>query len=64
MVRKIIDWSLDNSFLVLIVTLALAIGGSYSFTHVNIEAYPDPAPPSSRSSPRTPEPRRKKSSAK
>ena len=44
MVRKFIDWALANPLLVLLATAALAVGGGYAFTHVNIEAYPDPAP--------------------
>src|SRR4051812_41643322 len=44
MVRKLIDWSVANPLIVLILTTALAVGGGYAFTHVNIEAYPDPAP--------------------
>ncbi len=44
MVRKFVDWALANPLLVLLATMALAIGGGYAFTHVNIEAYPDPAP--------------------
>src|SRR6478736_4888809 len=44
MVRRLIDWAVANAPVVLIVTVALAIGGGYAFTHVNIEAYPDPAP--------------------
>jgi len=43
MVRKFIDWALANPLLVLLATVALAVGGGYAFTHVNIEAYPDPA---------------------
>ena len=44
MVRKFIDWALANPLLVLLATTALAAGGGFAFTHVNIEAYPDPAP--------------------
>lgn len=44
MVRKLIDWSVANPLLVLIVAAALTIGGGYAFINVNIEAYPDPAP--------------------
>ena len=44
MVRRLIDWAVANAPVVLIVTAALGIGGGYAFTHVNIEAYPDPAP--------------------
>src|SRR6267142_7081179 len=44
MVRKLIDWSVANPPVVLILAVALAVGGGYAFTHVNVEAYPDPAP--------------------
>src|SRR6202034_4383052 len=44
MVRKLIEWAIGNPLVVMIVTVVLAIGGGYAFTHVNIEAYPDPAP--------------------
>src|SRR5947207_7995067 len=44
MVRKLIDWSVANPLLVLFLAATLIIGGGYAFTHVNIEAYPDPAP--------------------
>lgn len=44
MVRKLIDWAVGNPLIVLLLTAALAAGGGYAFTHVNIEAYPDPAP--------------------
>src|SRR6266478_4327133 len=44
MVRKLIDWSVANPLIVLILTVFLAVGGGYAFSHVNIEAYPDPAP--------------------
>ena len=44
MVRKLIDWAVDNPLIVLLLAAALAVGGGYAFTHVNIEAYPDPAP--------------------
>jgi cobalt-zinc-cadmium resistance protein CzcA len=44
MVRKLIDWALANPLIALLLTAALAVGGGYTFTHVNIEAYPDPAP--------------------
>ena len=45
MVRKLIQWSLDNPLIVLLLAAGLAIIGVYSFLHVNVEAYPDPAPP-------------------
>ncbi|HEX4611962.1 MAG TPA: efflux RND transporter permease subunit, partial [Urbifossiella sp.] len=44
MVRKLIEWAVDNALIVIILTVALGVGGGYAFTHVNIEAYPDPAP--------------------
>src|SRR5438270_5598932 len=44
MVRKLIDWSVANPFLVLLAATALAVGGVFAFLNVNVEAYPDPAP--------------------
>jgi len=44
MVRRLIDWALANPLIVLLSVAALAVGGGYAFSHVNIEAYPDPAP--------------------
>src|SRR5205085_7344993 len=44
LVRHLIEWALQNRLIVCLLTLALLIGGGYAFTHVNIEAYPDPAP--------------------
>ena len=45
MIRKLIQWSLDNVLIVLMLAVALASIGVYSFMHINVEAYPDPAPP-------------------
>ncbi|MGA2258906.1 MAG: efflux RND transporter permease subunit, partial [Thermoguttaceae bacterium] len=45
MIRKLIQWSLDNVLIVLMLAVALASVGVYSFVHINVEAYPDPAPP-------------------
>src|SRR5690349_23186024 len=44
MVRKLIDWSVANPFLVILLVLTLAVVGGYAFINVNVEAYPDPAP--------------------
>ncbi len=44
MVRKLIAWALDNPIAVILGALFLAMVGCYSFMHVNVEAYPDPAP--------------------
>jgi cobalt-zinc-cadmium resistance protein CzcA len=44
MVRKLIEWSLDNTLIVLCFALALIGVGFYSYHKINVEAYPDPAP--------------------
>jgi cobalt-zinc-cadmium resistance protein CzcA len=44
MVRRWIAAAVANPLLVMLVTAVLTVGGSYAFFHVNIEAYPDPAP--------------------
>jgi cobalt-zinc-cadmium resistance protein CzcA len=44
MIRKIIEFSLNNPLIVLLLALALTVGGLFSFLNVNVEAYPDPAP--------------------
>jgi cobalt-zinc-cadmium resistance protein CzcA len=45
MVRAIINWAVHNPLVVLLVAIAWIIAGAYAFKHVNVEAYPDPAPP-------------------
>jgi len=44
MVRKLIEWALDNPLVVILLAVALTVVGLYSFLNVNVEAYPDPAP--------------------
>ena len=44
MVRKLIETALNNPLVVILLAIALAGFGGYSFLHVNVEAYPDPAP--------------------
>ena len=44
MVRKLIEWALNNPLMILLLAVALAAVGVYSFLNVNVEAYPDPAP--------------------
>src|SRR5436190_2570941 len=44
MIRKLIEWSLDNPLIVVLLTLTLTGFGGYAFVNVNVEAYPDPAP--------------------
>lgn len=45
MVRKLIQWAVDQPLIVLLLAGAIAVAGGYAFFHVNVEAYPDPAPP-------------------
>jgi cobalt-zinc-cadmium resistance protein CzcA len=44
MVRRLIAWAVSSRLVVILLTLVLVAVGAYSFTHVNVEAYPDPAP--------------------
>src|SRR5436309_5027976 len=44
MVRKLIEWAVTSPLIVLSLGMALVLGGGYAFFHVNVEAYPDPAP--------------------
>ena len=44
MVRKLIEWALNNPLVVVLLAVALAGFGGYAFWRVNVEAYPDPAP--------------------
>ncbi len=44
MIRKLLEWAVGNPLLVMIATVGLTVGGIFAFTHVNIEAYPDPTP--------------------
>src|SRR6516225_10963427 len=44
MIRALIEWSLRNPLIVLLMVASLAGVGIYSFWNVNVEAYPDPAP--------------------
>jgi Cu/Ag efflux pump CusA len=43
-VRNLIKWALGSPLIVLLMAAALACVGYYSFVHINVEAYPDPAP--------------------
>src|SRR5439155_14962332 len=45
MVRRIIEWAVGSVLVVLLLALALGLFGGYAFWHINVEAYPDPAPP-------------------
>src|SRR5580704_4378003 len=44
MLRRLIEWSLDNPVVVIAMAIMLAGVGVFAFLHVNVEAYPDPAP--------------------
>jgi cobalt-zinc-cadmium resistance protein CzcA len=44
MLRKLIEWALDNPVVVIALALTLAGVGIFAFLNVNVEAYPDPAP--------------------
>src|SRR5271170_2669131 len=44
MVHKLIEWGLNNVLIVVLLATALAGVGGFAFFHVNVEAYPDPAP--------------------
>ncbi|HEY7330065.1 MAG TPA: efflux RND transporter permease subunit [Gemmataceae bacterium] len=44
MVRKLIEWAVGSALIVVLLAIGLATIGVYSFNHVNVEAYPDPAP--------------------
>ncbi len=44
MLNAIIDWSLRHRFIVITLTLLLAITGAYSAAHLPIDAFPDTTP--------------------
>jgi cobalt-zinc-cadmium resistance protein CzcA len=44
MVRWLIAKALDSPLIIILLAVALALIGTYSFMNVNVEAYPDPAP--------------------
>jgi cobalt-zinc-cadmium resistance protein CzcA len=43
MIRKLVDFALDNRFLVLIAALMLFVWGGFAFHNLPVEAYPDVA---------------------
>src|SRR5499433_1367010 len=45
MVSKLIDFILRERLLVIFLSVILLVGGLYAFKSLNIEAYPDPSPP-------------------
>src|SRR3954468_18248407 len=44
MVRRLIAWAVYNPVVAMLAALALAGFGAHAFMHINVEAYPDPAP--------------------
>ena len=56
MIHRIVQFSLRQRFLVLMLTAFVAVGGAVSFKRMPVDAYPDLAPPQvelSRSGPGT-----------
>ena len=45
MVGKLIDAILGQRLMVVALSVLLLVGGLYAFKALNIEAYPDPSPP-------------------
>ncbi len=41
MIERLIQWSLDNRFLVLLVSIMLAVGGTYTVRETPVDAIPD-----------------------
>jgi cobalt-zinc-cadmium resistance protein CzcA len=44
MIRKLIEWAVHSALIVILLAIGLVGVGVYAFNHVNVEAYPDPAP--------------------
>jgi cobalt-zinc-cadmium resistance protein CzcA len=44
MIKNLIQWAVQSRLVVVLLAAALMVFGIYSFTRVNVEAYPDPAP--------------------
>ena len=45
MIHRIVEFALRQRFLILLFVVALIIGGSISFQHMPVDAYPDLSPP-------------------
>ena len=45
MIKNLIYWAVHSRLVVVLLAAALLLFGIYSFHQVNVEAYPDPAPP-------------------
>ncbi|MEO8270677.1 MAG: efflux RND transporter permease subunit, partial [Aureliella sp.] len=44
MIAGLLQWAIYNRLVVILLACVLALVGGYAFVHVNVEAYPDPAP--------------------
>ncbi|MFO1063874.1 MAG: efflux RND transporter permease subunit [Pirellulales bacterium] len=44
MIAGLLRWAVHNRLVVILAACVLAVVGGYAFVHVNVEAYPDPAP--------------------
>ena len=44
MIAGLLHWAIHSRFVVILLACVLAMVGGYAFVHVNVEAYPDPAP--------------------
>src|ERR1700675_5145637 len=45
MIHRIVQFALQQRFLVLMLTVFIAVGGAVSFQRMPVDAYPDLAPP-------------------
>src|SRR5271166_5595119 len=45
MIHRIVQFALQQRFLILMTTVFIAIGGAVSFQHMPVDAYPDLSPP-------------------
>src|SRR5262245_53475048 len=45
MIGKLIDFIIQEKLLVIVFSVILLVGGLFAFRSLNIEAYPDPSPP-------------------
>ncbi len=45
MIHRVVEFALRQRFLILLLVVALIIGGSISFQHMPVDAYPDLSPP-------------------
>src|SRR5437879_4778572 len=44
MVRGLVEWALNSPLIVIVLAIVMPAFGFHAFLHINVEAYPDPAP--------------------